>query len=158
MENIQEPDHAAEQDFDVSGDAEFLDSTDKSISAAEPLKVGAWTLSIRNKVNGQYIDRPDTLTSSDKWEVDYALTEITDPARAWILYQACQYRRRQQVERSEEHKDDSKFFRILRKLSQVGATRRKKLDEAEKGKPIITFTSAMAPKDQQEGTSRNRED
>lgn len=158
VENAQESNSLAEQDFNVSGDAEFLDSTDKSISAAKLVTVGAWTLSIRNKVNGRYIDRPDKLTSSDKWEVDYALNEITDLSHAQTLYQACQLRRQQQVEKSVEDKDNSKFMRILRELSQLGAERRKKLDEAEKGKPIMTYKSAMVPKDQHEGNIRKRED
>lgn len=149
VDNSPEPNDAAENDFDVSGDAEFLDSTDKAISATAHIKVCAWVLSIRNKVNGQYIDRPDRLTPSDKWEVDYSLTEVTDPAHAQILYQACQLRRREQVENSREHKD-TKFFGILRNLSKLGADWRQKLDKAEKGKPIITFTSAMAAQNQQE--------
>lgn len=156
-EIAQEPDEATEKDFDVSGDAEFLDFTDKSLSAAAQVQVSAWTLTIRNKVNGVYIDRPETLTSSDKWEVDYSLTEITDSANANILYQACHLRRRQLAE-TDEDKERSTFFQLLRELSRRGADRRKKLDEAEQGKPIMTLKSAMVPKDRHEGNTRERED
>ena len=151
--NTQEPDKADTEDFNVSADAEFLDSTDKLISAMSEVQVCAWTLSIRNKVNGVFIDRPDRLTSSDKWEVDYSLTEVTDPQRARILYQACQIRRQQQVEKDDGYKQQSKFFNMLRELSRLGADLRKKLDEAEKGKPKITLTSMRVPQEQHKGNT-----
>lgn len=153
-ENTQEPDAADEEDFDVSADAEFLDSTEKLLSAMFDVEVCAWTLSIRNKVNGVYIDRPDTLTSSDKWEVDYSLTEVTDPQRARMLYQACQLRRQKQTEKDDGYKQGSPFFNMLRELSKLGADLRRKLNEAEKGKPKITLTSTSVPQEQFQGNRR----
>lgn len=157
IENSQEPDEAtlpsgpAEVDFDVSADAPYLESVAQSLSAIPTGEVCAWTLSIRNKVNGVYIDRPEELTSTDKWEVDYSLTEVTNPQRARMLYQACQLRRRNQAEKEPELRGQDSFLEMLRKLSRLGVDWRKALDEADKGKPRLTLTPTMVTKDQHEG-------
>ena len=150
-EDAPEPDNPAEVDFDVRADAEFLDSADKSLSAKPRVELCAWTLSIRNKVNGVYVERPDVLTPMDKWEVDYSLTEVSDPRHAQMLYQACQLRRRHEAEKDGDFKQQGRFFRVLRELSKLGGDWRKKMDEAEKGKPILTLNATTFPKDRHEG-------
>ena len=151
IEDIPQPDQATQESdptkikIDSSADSQFLDSLAQSIPAASKGQVGAWSLSIRNRVNDVNVFRPDTMTSTDKWEVDYSLTEITDPQRAWSLYQACQLRRKKLQEKSTDL-ELSGFVRLLRMLSQRGAEWRKNLDEAEKGKPSIILSPSTTVK------------
>lgn len=151
IEDIPQPDQDTQKSdptkvkIDSSGDSQFLDSLAQSIPAASEGKVCAWTLSIRNRVNDVYVYRPDTMTSTDKWEVDYSLTEITDSQRAWSLYHACQLRRKNLAEKSKDL-DKAGFMKVLRMLSQRGAEWRKNLDEAEKGKPSIILSPSTTVK------------
>jgi hypothetical protein len=131
---------SAEADFDVTADTIFLDSIAESAAAPPEGKMSAWTLRIRNRVNGTYVDRPEQLKSTDTWHVDYSLVEIADSQRAWGLYQACQLRRKDLCERDAESEDRGSFINTLRKLSQEGADWREKLDKADKAKPRIVLT------------------
>ena len=134
-----------EVDFDVTADSSYLDSINESTPATVPGKVSAWSLSVRHQVNGKYIHRPDALTHLDEWEVEYSLTEITNPQSAWDLYQACQLRRKKELEKDKKDLNkQSKYLMTLRKLSEAGVNWRRELDEAEKGKPKRILT---LPKD-----------
>lgn len=139
-----------ESESGVSADSQFLDSLAQSVSATPIGKVCAWTLSIRNRVNDVNVYRPDTMTSTDKWEVDYSLTEITDPQRAWSLYQACHLRRKMLVKITKDIGKQAGFIKVLRRLSQKGAEWRKDLEEAEKGKPRIVLSPSTTAKNNEQ--------
>ena len=53
-----------------------------------PSGILAMTLTLRNKVNGSYILRPENLTKDDDWSVEYTLSPVAEERRAWALYQA----------------------------------------------------------------------
>ncbi|KAH6854277.1 mitochondrial protein Pet127-domain-containing protein [Chaetomium sp. MPI-CAGE-AT-0009] len=50
-------------------------------------------LTIRNKVNGEYVARPENLTPKQRWKVEYAIEEV-QPERAHNLYKMVLKRRR----------------------------------------------------------------
>lgn len=94
----------------------------------------AMTLAIRNKVNAEYVTRPDTLTASDTWTVEYSLSEIKHADQAWDLYRACQKRRMKKLV-PDEDEEISRYIQELREMSQRGAIWRRVMDEEDKLRP-----------------------
>ncbi|KAI9884755.1 MAG: hypothetical protein M1823_003465 [Watsoniomyces obsoletus] len=105
----------------------------------------AMTLTIRNKVNGKYVPRPENLNSRDIWWVEYSLVEIDSPARAWNLYNACRRRRGEGAVDGDDDDDDKKqeevvsgYVRHLRKMSREGRAWRLEQDEKDaEREPIV---------------------
>jgi hypothetical protein len=98
-----------------------------------PPEVLAMTLTIRNKVNGQYRERPTNLLPSDKWTVEYALADIA-PDRAKTLYQATKRRRHSAL--SSDRSSDSNpynnaYIAKLKSLSQKGRIWRSKIEKEQ---------------------------
>lgn len=91
----------------------------------------AMTLTIRNKVNAEYVTRPDILTAGDTWTVEYSLSEIKHADQAWDLYRACQKRRMKKLV-PDEDEEISQYIQELRGMSQKGAIWRREMDEGDK--------------------------
>ena len=98
----------------------------------------AMTLAIRNKVNAEYVTRPDILTASDTWTVEYSLSEIKHADQAWDLYRACQKRRMKKLV-PDEDEEISRYIQELREMSQRGAIWRKVMDEGDKLRPLTVL-------------------
>ncbi|KAF3068962.1 hypothetical protein GL218_08193 [Daldinia childiae] len=68
-------------------------------------------LTIRNKINGEYVTRPEKIVKTDDWVVEYNVEEI--PAkRANIIYRQCQARRRQVFE--DTGNKESQWYKMFR--------------------------------------------
>ena len=94
----------------------------------------AMTLTLRNKVNNQYVQRPTSFTEKDAWSIEYSLLEVPSQERAKVLYEACQKRRKKKLDdqRVPEDADTvSAYLANLRRLSKSGRKWRKALDEEE---------------------------
>lgn len=111
----------------------------------------AMTLTLRSRVNGAYINRPEALTPSDKWAIEYSLSEIPLPSRAWSLYESTKARRKKAFDRSNDDEDDAAtaagkdgekvvkkrdhgwnmYIDMLRQLSAKGRELRREIDEIE---------------------------
>jgi hypothetical protein len=86
-----------------------------------------WTLTVRNKVNGDYVERPENLQDGDNWELEYHIKEIGDNM-LWKSYNATKERRRklapnQEVTESLEHYRD-----LIKRYSKRGRAWRAKQD------------------------------
>ncbi len=102
----------------------------------------AMTLSIRNKVNGGYVTRPEALKPNDKWELEYSLAEITDSAKAWRLYPACLRRRELHMRNEVRVTEESDYFRAtIRRLVNRGKEWRRQQDMIDKAKGQVVFQS-----------------
>jgi hypothetical protein len=108
--------------------------------AATDKPILAMYLTIRNKVNGQFVARPDNLKQEDEWKVEYALAEIPHKDKARTLLEASQKRREMQL---TKRKDDdgrnawnSAYINNIRKLSDQGRKYRKEVAAKEKEVPI----------------------
>lgn len=106
----------------------------------------AMTLAIRNKVNAEYVTRPDILTASDTWTVEYSLSEIKHADQAWDLYRACQKRRMKKLV-PDEDEEISRYIQELREMSQRGAIWRRVMDEGDKLRP----PTVLGPKERAPG-------
>lgn len=109
----------------------------------------AMTLAIRNKVNAEYVTRPDILTASDTWTVEYSLSEIKHADQAWDLYRACQKRRMKKLV-PDEDEDISRYIQELREMSQRGAVWRRVMDEGDKLRPPTVLGQEL-PKERATG-------
>jgi len=95
----------------------------------------AMALTVRNKVNGKFIDRPQHLDRSDKWTVEYSLAEIPSAARAWSLYGACQNRRKKKLDDDDDVNEEdvakNYYLRSIREMSEEGRRWRQQQDRIE---------------------------
>ena len=128
-------------------DTSLPDRIDEEQAGAKPLTdILLMTLSIRNKINGQYRQRPRSLRPDDDWTVEYSLVEEPKQSRAQTLYQAMKVRRRKQLTQNE---DDSKtevnyYKRQLRELSRKGRKWREEQDQKNNGGPKVVWGQSSA--------------
>ena len=137
---------ASEGTDPVSDDAGAFIAKDFGIP--EGKDVLAMTLTIRNKVNGEYVARPEKLRSRDKWTIEYALEDVS-PRRAGLLYQACKTRRAKTLNKAR--KDDSaawntRFMQNLWDLSKKGKKWREKQNklDGESPRKVLDFGNMKA--------------
>ena len=133
------------------GDKDWIDSIEQeqSDNAAEDKNdVLAMTLTIRNKINGRYVTRPDDLHSGDKWAIEYSLADVPGAGRSWSLYNACQTRRKKVLVSDEEKENE--YLKRLRAMSAAGRSWRKHQDEKDKalgtriyGAPLSSSTETL---------------
>ena len=100
----------------------------------------AMTLVLRNKVNDKDVLRPNGLSATDKWTVEYSLAEMSSESRAKTLYEACQLRRKKKFDDEPEERRGqeilSTYVKRLRELSVKGRAWRSKQDEKEREGPV----------------------
>lgn len=131
-------------DYQTAADQPFLDTIDQETDQADsslsaPSDVMAMTLTLRNKVNNEYVHRPMNFTDKDVWSIEYHLLEVPSQEKAKALYRACQARRKKALDDPELPEDAdaiSAYLANLRRLSKSGNAWRKAMDEEESGAPI----------------------
>lgn len=117
---------------DESGEAEPGVASPKKGNKLEKQLFGM-ILTSRNKVNNDYVDRPEDLSPEDEWKIEYRMEEIPED-KVGNLYTAMKTRRKKAF-----HKDDPKGKRFdtmfegnLKRYSQKGAKHRAAMDRLEK--------------------------
>ncbi|KAI1407455.1 mitochondrial protein Pet127-domain-containing protein [Hypoxylon sp. FL1857] len=90
-------------------------------------------LTIKNKVNGTYVTRPNDLTRHDNWIVEYNIEEISGK-RAQTIYQQCISRRRKVFEDTGDK--DNEWYKMFKgKLDEHTQSGREfRANETEKAK------------------------
>ena len=114
----------------------------------------AMTLTLRNKVNGEYVHRPGKMSAADDWSVEYSLSDFSGQKKARVLYDACQLRRKRKMENklvSDELSDVPGFIQHLRALSRKGRDWRKKQDKLDEERPV----QMLSEKEAQGAATRN---
>ncbi|KAH0109785.1 Pet127-domain-containing protein, partial [Aureobasidium melanogenum] len=95
-------------------------------------------LTVRSKVNGVYVERPENLKKNHDWSIEYSLTEIKS-GQAWRDYRAAQARRRKIYQKlnsrldksdpdSAEQSYNEHYINMLKELSEKGRKMRASLD------------------------------
>ena len=89
-----------------------------------------WTLTVRSKVNGNYVDRPRKFNNDDEWVVEYHVQEIPETSR-WRLYNALRTRRRGLIgmEDQEVDKGLQSYRNLIQRFSNRGREWRKEQDK-----------------------------
>ena len=134
----------SDSEYQLHADQPFLDIIDQETSVpqveAEETASGllAMTLTLRNRLNGKYVLRPEKMAPEDVWTVDYSLVEVPNERRARALYEACQKRREKKLDSHEVPEDAeviSQYLKNLRDLSIRGRNWRKEMDEKDRKSP-----------------------
>ena len=159
--DIQEQPALPDDGFDTRADQPFLEEIDQEYSPAPGSEVLAMALTVRNKVNGEFVQRPENINQNDKWSVEYTLEEVPKPDRAWSLYLACQERRRQKLEGYQQKQEDDSvndYLRHLRNLSRKGAVWRKDMDKEEQGMKVAVVGQPISREDVKEPSKQRPEE
>ncbi|KGQ07240.1 mRNA degradation protein [Beauveria bassiana D1-5] len=121
-ETVDSEDSEADADADADV-AETSQNTPKEESSKELLGL---YLTIRNKVDGKFVPRPERLGPNSEWEVQYAVREMSDD-RAQRLYKQIKTRRRKilDIDAAERASSWHRMFEgSLPALSKSGASYR----------------------------------
>lgn len=121
-------------------ETEARQSIEEAADAAEAKdeELLGMVLTIRNRVNGSYVARPEHLDASDKWDVEYNLEELSD-AQARNLYAPLVNRRKKILETDAESKDKGwqwLFEGNLKKTTAEGREFRKRENQLAKTRPV----------------------
>jgi len=125
QENLREEDTTLAQEV-----AEDEAPKDRAADESADTPLMGWTLTVRNRVNGESVPRPHNLTPSDDWSLEYHIKDISPDSQRRI-YSMLQERRRKLIGLSEE--EISTQLRIYRELIQRYSKRgRQWRDEQDK--------------------------
>ncbi|KAG8159082.1 hypothetical protein KVR01_010743 [Diaporthe batatas] len=94
-------------------------------------------LTIRNKVNGKYVQRPEKLVKGEKWHVEYTIDEVPE-TRAQNLYASVKTRRHK-AHYKEPGRDafKSAFDGLLKHYTRAGRQFRKQETEMTRDLPVF---------------------
>jgi hypothetical protein len=128
-----EVDDVVEQASSSDNESQEPPSEDTNTSTTESKPSGplmGWTLTVRNKVNGGYVDRPRNLQQEDEWKLEYHIQEIAEKSR-WRLYEALRDRRRGLVGQEEQEVDKGllNYRNLIDRFSRRGREWREKQDK-----------------------------
>ena len=139
------PDEEGRHKYPTVADQCFLDSMDQEAAQANTLTesssskdILAMTLTLRNKINGNYVQRPEKVTASDEWSIEYSLLEVSEQAKARKLYEACQRRRRTKLQPTvpENAESINIFIKNLRRMSAKGKAWRAQQETSDSKQPV----------------------
>ncbi|KAJ5330904.1 mitochondrial translation protein [Penicillium atrosanguineum] len=92
----------------------------------------AFALTVRNKVNDAYVERPVNFTANDAWSLEYEMSELS-PTQGRTLYRMCQARRQRELAgRGEDESQDSSNNQYIRKLRAIAKQGRRFREEENK--------------------------
>ncbi|KAK4448182.1 mitochondrial protein Pet127-domain-containing protein [Podospora aff. communis PSN243] len=107
-------------------------------------------VSIKNKVNGEYVERPNDLRPKDVWEIEYSIKEM--PTTFAQYHYELLRKRRVDMFQSREAKEtgrkwDGEFRDILMRYSQKGRSYREKMMQKAMKRPVhvLGIRKALAP-------------
>lgn len=119
------------------------ESTDGEATEATKNPLLAMTLVIRNKVNNKYVKRPESLEGHEKWDVEYALSEVEKLESAHKLYEMTKARRfkalTKSLDLSAKNAWNNTFIESIKKMNEKGRVWRDKQDKIEKRLPVKTL-------------------
>jgi hypothetical protein len=128
-EGIEETENTEEDTEAVDEAGEEGVEQVRSKPAAGPLM--GWTLAIRNRVNGVYVQRPENLTPEDVWTVEYHIKEIA-PETTWGLYEKVKAERAKLIDMTEERNNSLENYRaVIRNFSNRGRKWREEQDKVD---------------------------
>lgn len=115
--------------------------------AEEDKPVLGLVLTVRSKVNGVYVERPENLKKHHDWSIEYSLNELKS-GQAWREYRAAQARRRKTYQKlnsridksdpdSTEQSYNEHYINMLKELSEKGRKMRATLDQKAANKPKV---------------------
>ena len=161
-EGPQEVERSADSEATTEGETTIEDTeTDttitppksaKDITSSGPLM--GWTLTIRNKVNGHYLKRPERLEPDDNWQIEYHINDIEEDS-ACDIYNSIKERRRQLIGLNDDEVDKglASYRKIIQRYASRGRTWRAKQDQMNEEKGVQIYRP-LGPGSEEYASSR----
>ncbi|KAI0446660.1 mitochondrial protein Pet127-domain-containing protein [Xylaria telfairii] len=128
---------ASTPDLQEEGTQPAVDKEPRSEQEAEDPELLGLTLTIKNKVNGAYVDRPTKLEKGHDWTVEYEIEEIKQPRAQKIYGQLKERRRKEFFDTGDKDTEWYKMFSgNLAKLTNKGRQFREKEMRMTEGQPM----------------------
>jgi len=129
IEDQEFPRRSFEDDEQESTDSPQTSTPELKASPNGPLM--GWTLTLRHRVNGRYVDRPETLRPNDSWTVEYHIAEMNQDD-AWPQYEKVKLKRKkligEEVDRMESVMGLDRYRMMIRRISDRGRAWRQEQD------------------------------
>lgn len=120
-------------------EAENESEHDTSTSTPAPAALAGWTLTIRNKINGHYLKRPDQLEPEDNWQIEYNMQPIASDS-VERLYRATTERRRQLIGLDDEVDKGLQIYRkTIQRYASKGRVWRAEQDRLDEQRGVRLF-------------------
>ncbi|KAI2641763.1 Pet127-domain-containing protein [Hypomontagnella submonticulosa] len=134
---VSEVPEVKEIDGTLESSAQTPPGTETPAEETEDSGLLGMVLTIKNKVNGKYVYRPEDITKHDKWDVEYNVEELSSK-RAQTIYRQCKERRRKTFDNATDR--DSEWYKMFRgsldKHTQSGRKFRARETENAKKYPV----------------------
>ncbi|KAF9695278.1 hypothetical protein EKO04_006922 [Ascochyta lentis] len=168
MENAAVAETSGDVDTGADGKGATSEELEPADTAMEPPKftkettatgpLMGWTLTVRNKVNGHYLKRPEKLEPEDNWQIEYHINDIEEGS-AWDLYNAVKERRRQLIglNDDEQSKGLANYRKIIQRYASRGRTWRAQQDQINEERGVQLFTP-LGPGSEAYASSRSNEE
>ncbi|KAJ4303082.1 hypothetical protein N0V90_001973 [Kalmusia sp. IMI 367209] len=82
-----------------------------------------WTLAVRHRVNGSYVNRPESIESGDAWTIEYHIRELNEEDR-WALYEKVKSKRNDLIGEERDREDRKarmeKYREVIKRFSVRG--------------------------------------
>lgn len=128
---------ASTPDLQKEGAQPAIDKEPQPDQTAEDPELLGLTLTIKNKVNGSYVDRPTKLEKGHDWIVEYEIEEINQPRALKIYEQLKERRRKEFYDTGDKESEWYKMFKgNLAKLTKKGRRFREKEMRTTEGQPM----------------------
>ncbi|KAK6203900.1 hypothetical protein LQW54_008707 [Pestalotiopsis sp. IQ-011] len=128
---------AAERAADeVSAELAATEAADLEDESKEQGPLLGMVLTVRNKVNGKYVTRPENLTKDDVWDIEYNIEELPDE-RAARLFEQCKKRRKKAYKpEGRSRMWNTMFDGALPKYTEEGRAFRDRENDMAKDRPV----------------------
>jgi hypothetical protein len=90
-----------------------------------------WILTVRNKVNGEYVSRPSQLKEEDSWKLEYHIQEVGESMR-WKTYEGTKRRRRELYTKADIGTGMAHYRDLIRKYTAQGRAWRESQERINK--------------------------
>ena len=161
-ESSREAESSAESEATTEGEITTEDTeTDTTIMPPKSTKdttssgpLMGWTLTIRNKVNGHYLKRPERLEPDDNWQIEYHINDIEEGS-AWEIYNSIKERRRQLIGLNDDEVDKglASYRKIIQRYASRGRTWRTKQDQMNEERGVQVY-KPLGPGSEEYASSR----
>lgn len=130
-----------------TSESELKAELEADADAEEEKPLLGLVLTVRSKVNGEYVERPERLRKTHDWTIEYSLTEKAAPV-ARREYTGAKMRRRRVYEKLDSNLDkkdsdsteltyNDHYINMLKELSEKGRNIRAGLDQKAANQPKI---------------------
>ncbi|KAL5445513.1 hypothetical protein PMIN06_008052 [Paraphaeosphaeria minitans] len=124
-----------------AADGSSPENTKDSDAPEEPKgPLMGWTLAVRHRFNGEYVERPTKLTPNDSWTIEYHIRELAESDR-WSLYEKIKKTRDDLMSKArdkENNKGLDQYRKLIERYTEKGRKWRERQDAlAAKADPQV---------------------